>query len=156
MPEAELHLFTGAAVYGSAGDKKAETMAKVLDKAKTLAEKGVRLRGPVPKQQLIEEFRQARCMLYRGDINETFCQAVGEAQAMGLPAVVTNLGSMGERVVNGRTGVVAGDDGAFSATAAQILTDTQLWLRMHRAALQTQRSWRWSHAAEAWERLIPQ
>ncbi|MEK9672764.1 MAG: glycosyltransferase family 4 protein [Rhodospirillaceae bacterium] len=154
-PGGELHLFTGAAVYGSAGDRKAQKMAKVLDKAKALAEKGVRLRGPVPKQQLIDEFRQARCMLYRGDINETFCHAVGEAQAMGVPAVVTDLGSMAERVADGCTGAVALTDAAFAENAVRVLTDETVWQRMHLAALETQRSWRWADAAATWERLIP-
>ncbi len=155
VPDGELHLFCGTQVYGAAGDAKARAMAKVLDKAKGMAAKGVRLRGPVPKHQLIEEFRQARCMLYRGDINETFCMAVGEAQAMGVPAVVTDLGSMRERVIDGATGVVATEDDVFSAAAVGVLTDPRLWLRQHREALATQRSWRWAQAADAWEGLIP-
>lgn len=155
VPGAELHLFTGAAVYGAAGDRKGEEMAKVLDKAKALQEKGVRLRGPVPKQALVEEFRQARCMLYRGDINETFCMAVGEAQAMGVPAVVTDLGSMAERVIDGETGFVAADDAAFSRAAVALLTDEALWSRQQAAARAKQRAWRWPDAARAWEALLP-
>ena len=155
VPGAELILFTGAAVYGSAGAAKADPMAKVLDKAKSLEEKGVRLPGPVPKQHLIDEFRQARCMLYRGDINETFCMAVGEAQAMGMPAVVTDLGSMRERVIDGETGFVARDDQAFADAAVKLLSDDALWSAQQAAALEKQRSWRWPEAAEAWERLLP-
>ncbi|PIW30316.1 MAG: hypothetical protein COW30_02660 [Rhodospirillales bacterium CG15_BIG_FIL_POST_REV_8_21_14_020_66_15] len=155
VPGAELFLFTGAAVYGSAGEAKADPMAKVLDKARTLEEKGVRLPGPVPKQRLVEEFRQARCMLYRGDINETFCMAVGEAQAMGLPAVVTDLGSMRERVMDQETGFVAGNDRAFADAAVRLLTDDALWSAQQAAALANQRSWRWPDAARAWEALLP-
>ena len=155
VPAAELFLFTGAAVYGAAGDAKAEVMAKVLDKAKALEEKGVRLQGPVPKQRLIEEFRQARVMLYRGDINETFCMSVAEAQCMGLPAVVTDLGSMAERVADGETGYVAQTDAAFSEAAVRLLTDDDLWSAQQAAALAKRRSWLWADAAEAWERLLP-
>ena len=155
VPGAELHLFTGAATYGSVGDAKAGAMTKVLDKAKSLAEKGVRLRGAVPKAQLIEEFRAARCMLYRGDLNETFCQAVGEAQAMGLPAVVQDLGSMRERVIHDETGFVTKNDDDFSAAAVSLLTDDALWRAQQAAALVKQRSWRWTDAAQAFERLLP-
>lgn len=155
VPGAELLLFTGAAVYGSAGEAKADPMAKVLDKAKSLEHKGVRLQGPVPKQHLIEEFRQARCMLYRGDINETFCMSVGEAQAMGLPCVVTDLGSMRERVIDGETGFVARDDAGFSDAAVNLLTDDGLWTQHQATALAKQRSWRWPDAAAAWEALLP-
>ena len=154
VPEAELHLFTGAATYGSAGDAKADQMAAVLAQADALMHQGVVVRGPVPKSQLIDEFREARCMLYRGDINETFCLAVGEAQAMGVPAVVQKYGSVVERVVDGETGYVADDDRAFAEAAIKLLSDEELWRRQHRTALDKQRSWRWPDAAAAFENLI--
>ncbi len=72
------------------------------------------LSPPVPKVQLSQELRASRVMLYRGDINETFCLAVGEAQAMGVPAVVGKLGSVVERVIDGETGFVAEDEEAFA------------------------------------------
>ena len=154
VPKAELHLFTGAATYGSAGDAKANQITTVLAQANALKDQGVVVRGPVPKSQLIEEFREARCMLYRGDINETFCLAVGEAQAMGVPAVVQNYGSVVERVIDGETGYVAEDDGAFAEAAIKLRSDDQLWIRQHRKALVKQRSWRWQDAAAAFESLI--
>ena len=93
-------------------------------------------------------------MLYRGDINETFCLAVGEAQAAGVPAVVQNYGSVVERVVDGETGYVAKDDWAFAEAAIKLLSDEQLWRRQHRMALEKQRTWRWPDAAAAFESLI--
>ena len=155
VPGAELHLFTGAATYGSVGAGKADPMARILDMAKGLAGKGVVIRGPVPKSTLIEEFRSARCMLYRGDINETFCLAVGEAQAMGVPAVVQDLGSVVERVVDGVTGFVRPSDSGFAEAAVQLLSDDALWTRQHEGALARQRAWRWPDAAAAFENLIP-
>ncbi len=154
-PGAELHLFTGAATYGAVGDAKAEAMARVLERAKALEDKGVRIRGPVSKGQLIEEFQSSRCMLYRGDLNETFCLAVGEAQAMGVPAVVERLGSVVERVIDGETGFIANDARGFAEAAVRLLNDDDLWGRQHRAALDKQRSWRWPDAAAAFEKLIP-
>ncbi len=154
VPGAELHLFTGAATYGSAGDAKANQMAAVLAQADALMNQGVVLRGPVPKSQLIDEFREARCMLYRGDVNETFCLAVGEAQAMGVPAVVQNYGSVVERVIDGETGYVADNDRAFTEAAIKLLSDEELWRHQHRTALDKQRSWRWPDAAAAFENLI--
>ena len=154
VPGAELHLFTGAATYGSAGDAKANQMAAVLAQADALMNQGVVLRGPVPKSQLIDEFREARCMLYRGDVNETFCLAVGEAQAMGVPAVVQKYGSVVERVIDGETGYVADNDRAFTEAAIKLLSDEELWRHQHRTALDKQRSWRWPDAAAAFENLI--
>jgi len=154
VPTAELHLFTGAATYGSIGDAKAGEMAGVLARAEGLADQGVVVRGPVPKATLVEEFRQARCMLYRGDENETFCLALGEAQAMGVPAVVTPRGSVVERVIDGATGFIARDDAAFALAATRLLTDDALWSAQHDEALARQRAWRWPQAAAAFEELL--
>ncbi len=155
VPDAELHVFAGPATYGNVGARKEIAMNAVLDRARAMDGAGVRLRGPLPKAALIGELRAARAMLYRGDLEETFCLAVGEAQAMGVPAVVENFGSVGERVIDGETGFVAADDAAFADCARRLLTDDALWRAQHLAALAKQRSWRWADAAAAFERLIP-
>ncbi len=154
VPRAELHVFAGAATYGHVGAAKAGQMEAVLDQARALEDQGVRLRGPVPKAQLVKELRAARVMLYRGDLNETFCLAVGEAQAMGVPAVVENLGSVRERVLDGETGFVVRDRASFADSAARLLTDDGLWRVQHLAALDKQRHWRWPQAAAAFEALL--
>jgi glycosyltransferase involved in cell wall biosynthesis len=119
-----------------------------------LRSEGVVVRGPVPKSQLVAEFREARAMLYRGDLNETFCLAVGEAQASGVPAVVGTLGSVVERVRDGETGFIARDDDAFADAAVRLLSDDALWRRQHEAALKFQRTWGWPEAAQAFEALL--
>ena len=155
VPGAELHVFAGAATYGHVGEDKAARMETVLSRARAMEASGVRLCDPVAKDRLIEELRASRVMLYRGDLNETFCLAVGEAQAMGVPAVVENLGSINERVIDGETGFVASDDATFAEAAVRLLGDDDLWRRQHRAALARQRNWRWQQAAAAFEELIP-
>lgn len=154
VPGAELHVFSGAATYGAAGARKSGPMGDVLAKAESLRDKGVCLRAPVGKAKLVEELRLARVMLYKGDINETFCLAVAEAQAMGVPAVVQPIGSMPERVRDRETGFIAADDRAFTLAACSLLTDDALWQQQHRQALQIQRGWRWDDAAAAFEELI--
>ena len=155
VPGAELQVFAGAATYGQVGEDKALAMETVLSRARAMEADGVRLSDPVAKDRLIEELRASRVMLYRGDINETFCLAVGEAQAMGVPAVVENLGSVSERIIDGETGFIASNDAAFADHAVRLLGDDGLWQRQHLAALEKQRSWRWQQAAAAFERLIP-
>jgi glycosyltransferase involved in cell wall biosynthesis len=156
VPGAELHLFSGAATYGSAGAAKAQEMETILDKARSLADQGVVLRGPVPKSELIQEFRKSRVMLYKGDLNETFCLAVGEAQAAGVPAVVQKLGSVVERVVDEKTGAITDTDQEFSSSAINLLNDDDLWRDQHKAAIEMQGAWGWSQAAQAFEELIPE
>lgn len=157
--EAELHVFSGAATYGAAGAAKAPAMRAVLEKAESLSEYGVVLRQPVGKAILIEELRSSRALLYRGDINETFCYAVAEAQALGIPCVVKDIGSMRERVVDGETGYVCADspagDIAFARRAVEILSGSDAdWRAMHHRARELQRRWGWDGAAERWETLI--
>ncbi|MCK5296117.1 MAG: glycosyltransferase family 4 protein, partial [Alphaproteobacteria bacterium] len=154
-PEAEIHVFSGATVYNLKDEKKNQQMKAVLEKAEKMADAGVKIRTPVMKTKLLEEMQKSRVLLYRGDINETFCLAVGEAQAAGVPAVVKPIGSVTERVVHGLTGIVADDDEAFAQAAVKLLTDDDEWHYMKNGAIATQRDWRWDNAAEAFEMLIP-
>jgi glycosyltransferase involved in cell wall biosynthesis len=154
VPKAELRIYSGPAVYGPAGAKHAEAMARVLDRAAALGDYGVRQLQPLPRAALIDALQQARIMLYRGDVNETYCAAVAEAQALGVPAVVTPLGSLPERVTNGVTGVIAHDDAAFATAAVELLTDDALWRRIHVAALAQRRGLSWDDVAIRFEGLM--
>ncbi len=153
VPHAELHIFAGMATYGAAGQAKAGKMGPVLERAAALADKGVILRGPVPKTQLVGELAQARLLMYRGDIGETFCSAVAEAQAMGVPTVLEDIACMKERLIQGQTGYVTQGAEDFANRSLQLLTDDALWSTQHQACLEQQRSWRWEHAAREFERI---
>jgi glycosyltransferase involved in cell wall biosynthesis len=154
VPAAELHIYAGAAVYGAAAAGKSEQMAAVLARADALADAGVRRFAPVGREALAAALSGARAMLYRGDPGETFCLALAEAQAMGVPAIVTPLGAVGERVVDGVSGTVARDDRAFAAAAIEVLRDDGLWRRRHLAALKHQGGLSWDAVAARFEALI--
>ncbi|HIJ39075.1 MAG TPA: glycosyltransferase, partial [Rhodospirillaceae bacterium] len=153
-PQAELHIFAGAAIYGAVGAAKAQEMAAVLETAASLAAQGVVLRGPLPKADLVREMTEARVFLYRGDPGETFCYAAAEAQAMGLPGVVEDIACMAERVVDGQTGFVVKGQAAFADAAHALLNNDHLWQAQHQAALRLQGRWSWDDAAQAFENLI--
>jgi hypothetical protein len=155
MPTAHLELFSGAATYKAQGPK-AEQMAAVLARAEDLAGAGVVLRTPLPKDALAVELAQARVLIYRGEPGEAFCLAVADAQAMGVPAVVSAVGALPERVHDGVTGFVtpAGDQAAFGAAVVRLLNDDLLWQQQHNASLDLQRQWGWDETAAAFERLI--
>lgn len=152
VPAAELHLYTGAATYGGDARLRARA-APVLARAAALAGAGVRLRDPLPRPALAERFGAARAMLYRGDPGETFCLALAEAQAVGLPCVVTPLGAVAERVVDGETGVVARGDDAFAEAAVSLLSDDAAWAAMHAAALARGPGPDWDDVAARFEEL---
>ena len=132
VPDGTLHVFAGAGVYG--GDARlAARAAPVL--ARAAHTPGVVLRGPQPRATLAAAYAQARAMLYLGDPGETFCLAVAEAQAAGLPCVLGAEGAVAERVVDGRTGLLAADDEAFADGAIRLLRNDAAWSAMHSAAL---------------------
>jgi len=118
------------------------------------AASGVRRFAPVGREALATALLEARVMLYRGDPGETFCLALAEAQAMGVPAVVEPLGSTTERVIDGVTGRVAEDDDAFVAAAVALLSDDGLWRRWHLAALEQQRGLSWDAVGARFEALM--
>ena len=111
VPAAELHIYAGPAVYGaSASAERRGGWRRCCARADALAAHGVRRFAPVGREALPTCSPGARVMLYRGDPGETFCLALAEAQAMGVPAVVEPLGCVAERVIDGVTGRVAQDD----------------------------------------------
>jgi glycosyltransferase involved in cell wall biosynthesis len=153
VPGAELHIYGGPAVYGAVGAARARAMEAVLARADALAPSGVRRHAPLPRAQLAAALEDARVMLYRGDVGETFCLAVAEAQALGVPAVVEALGALAERVIDGETGAVAADDARFATAAIALLSDDALWRRQHEAALAHQKGLSWDEVAGRFEEL---
>ena len=154
VPEAELHIYAGPAVYGALGAKRADEMEAVLARADTLGRYGVRRFAPIGREQLASVLAGARAMLYRGDPGETFCLSLAEAQAMGVPAVVTALGAVAERVTDGLSGRVATSDADFAASAIAVLRDDDLWRRWHSGALEHQRGLSWDMVAGRFEALM--
>jgi glycosyltransferase involved in cell wall biosynthesis len=151
VPLAELHIYAGEMVYGSA---RTARMDEVLARADSLAAHRIRRFAPVGRAQLAAALSGARVMLYRGDPGETFCLALAEAQAMGVPAIVQPLGSAPERIIDGATGRVAGDDDAFAIAAIAALRDDTLWRRWHLAAVATQGGSSWDSVAARFEALM--
>jgi glycosyltransferase involved in cell wall biosynthesis len=153
VPTAELHIYAGGAVYGIAGSPRAQQMEAVLARAQALGACGVRRFPPIGREALANALLGARVMLYRGDPGETFCLALAEAQAMGVPAVTKPLGSTPERVIDEVTGRVTADDDDFAAAAVTVLRDDVLWRRWHLAALARQRGLSWDAVGARFEAL---
>jgi glycosyltransferase involved in cell wall biosynthesis len=154
VPQAELHIFAGPRVYRDVADESEERMETVLARAEDMQVHGVRRHTPVGRPALALMLAGARVMLYRGDPGETFCLALAEAQAMGVPAVVQARGSVVERVIDGVTGHIAADDDSFAAAAITLLRDDDLWRRFHTQALARQRGQSWDDIAAQFETLI--
>lgn len=154
IPEAELHIFSSWKTYGKWGESVKERMKQEMDYVSGFAHAKVIIRDVLPKQDLFNEMLNGRAIFYKGDKAETFCLAVAEAQALGLPAVVTDLGSMKERVIDGLTGFVAQSEKDFIRFAKEILTNDELWMTMTYKSREFGRSLTWKIAAEKFLQII--
>jgi glycosyltransferase involved in cell wall biosynthesis len=154
VPRAELHIYAGPEVYRGLSAKRTSEMETVLARANALAECGVRRFAPVGREALAARLESARVMLYRGDPGETFCLSLAEAQAMGVPAIVTPLGAVSERVIDGVSGRVAASDEGFADAAIAVLRQDDLWRRWHSGALEHQRGLSWDMVAARFEALL--
>ena len=148
VPTAELHVFAGWKTYGAWGVSVKKRMQTEIDYAGLFASSNVIIREVIPKAELFEEMRQGRAIFYRGDRAETFCLAVAEAQALGLPAVVCDLGSMKERVAHGVTGFVVNNEEEFINSSISILQNEELHNRMSNNAMLASKDLTWISAAK--------
>lgn len=157
LPTATLHVHSSLATYGDLAPRHQARAAPILARAQALADDGVILAPPLAKPQLAAALAASRVLLYGGDPGETFCLAVAEAQAAGLPAVVARSTCLAERVRDGETGFVVADDDAagFSARALDLLRDDDLWQAQHEACRARQRGLSWTEVAALWEELLP-
>jgi glycosyltransferase involved in cell wall biosynthesis len=147
VPKAELHIFSSWQTYGKWGVAVKARMKLEMEYASGFLNHNVVIREVLPKADLFKEMINGRAIFYRGDRAETFCLAIAEAQALGLPAVVTDLGSMKERVIDSQTGFVAQSDKDFVRFAIEILTNDKLWKEMHDNSIKNGRNITWQKAA---------
>ena len=151
---AKLKLFAGIATYGSFGNKHKDMINRILFKAKSLKNRGVKVSSPLSREKLFNQIRKSRVLMYKGTSDETFCMAVAESQVLGIPAVVCNEGCLNERVINDETGYVCESEEEFSAKSIKILKDDKTWMRMHKNLLCNNNHLDWSEVARKWKKII--
>lgn len=97
-------------------------------------DKVVTLMGALSPERVREQLNWADLMLHAA-VSEGFCNAVLEAQAMGLPVVCSDAGGLPENVLNGVTGMVVPrrDPQAFAEALGRLAADGALRRRMSQA-----------------------
>jgi glycosyltransferase involved in cell wall biosynthesis len=146
--DAELHIFAEWKTYGVLGKSVKHRIQTEIEYASQFTGNKIVIRDLMPKHELLQEMRNGCAILYRGDRAETFCLAVAEAQALGLPAVVSNLGAMKEKVEHGVTGFVVKNDADFVTSTLCILSDDQLHESISSAAKIRYVEMNWLNAAK--------
>ena len=159
LPDARLRIYAGTQTYQLSRGKNYHSIQSALQKAHDAALSGVEVFDPVRGKELVDKLLACRVMLYQGDIGqgnvgETFCLAVAEAQALGIPAVVQPIGSLPERVIDGVTGFIAQTDQAFIEKALLLLQDDDTWLTFHRNCLAYQRQRTYADMVEDYEKTF--
>jgi glycosyltransferase involved in cell wall biosynthesis len=155
VPDAELHIF--GCEYG-----KADGSQDLGEALRGAPQPGVYWRGAVSKSTLAQELRAAALMAYPCIFRETFCLAVAEAQAAGLPAVTSDRAALAERVADGVDGfLIPGrpgkpkNDGAFVHAVVRLLREDNLWQQLGaEAARKAHRLYDWDVIAAGWEREL--
>lgn len=146
VDDAELHVFGYDVDLSAAGSHAAD-------------QPGVVVRGRLTKSALAREFQSAAVMAYPCTFKETFCTAVAEAQAAGLPVVTADRAALRERVTDGVDGsTLAGAPGtpefddAFVAAVVNLLVDESLRRRQATAAAtKARQNYDWADIAGRWE-----
>ncbi len=118
------------------------------------AKAAIGIRTAVPREEMMQDIRNSRAMIYLGHKTEAFCLSLAEAQALGVPCVVAPVAVLPERVVDGVTGFVRGDEHGFAAAALSLLNDDALWRKQHEAALRLQQGLSWPEYAERFEAAL--
>ena len=151
VPNAKLHIFAGHKTYGG---RNKEKIKNILNAVRDLNDSSIKLFEPIPKKQLFNKLLNYRAMLYKGDPGETFCLSVAEAQALGVPCVVKPIGSLGERVKDKITGIVAIKDEDFYNGAISILKEDKVWMTYRDNSLKFQRDYQWEKIAKIYANLL--
>lgn len=94
----------------------------------------VELLGRVSREQVVKYYADANLMLHAA-LSEGFCNAIVEAQAMGLPIVTSDAGGLPENIEDNVTGFVvpSRNPKAMAEKLALLLGDAQLRHQMGKA-----------------------
>ncbi len=105
------------------------------EKNKWIGDSPVQVTGWLEKSQLISKLQQSDIFLLPS-LWEGMPIALIEAQAMGIPAVVTNIVGNKDIVVHGKTGFLASSEKEMSVYTQKLIDDPSLRLKMGAAARQ--------------------
>ena len=151
VPNAKLNIYAGSKTYGGRNSKGINT---ILNKINNINNNSINIFEPIEKYKLFKKIVNSRAMFYPGDKGETFCLAVAEAQALGLPCLVKPIGCLEERVKHKITGEVINDDDDFVDAAVNILTNDKDWIFYRNNCLKLQRNLRWDNIALMYLKIL--
>ena len=79
------------------------------------------------QQNLIDDLLSSRVFLVPGHKAELYCLAAEEARELCVPIVTMGIGSLSERVINGKTGFIANSYDEFAEYTLELFRNNDLW-----------------------------
>jgi glycosyltransferase involved in cell wall biosynthesis len=106
---------------------------------------GVELHGPVPRAELMAQYRASDALLFPS-LCDGFGMVVTEAWASGLPVITTGCAGAADLLKPGGNGILirAGDAAAVAGSIDWCLSHRPQLRAMRESALATAAGWRWS------------
>jgi glycosyltransferase involved in cell wall biosynthesis len=161
-PGAEFYLYTGMSLYGEQFSDWEAQLGKLYEHARQMP--GVHLREPLPKARLARELMSAWLSVYPSHFLECCSIASLECQAAGTPMITSDLGGLGDTIVNGETGILIPIDNPelksyspeyqarFVNHTINLMRDQNAWTRLSRnAKLKAAECYTWQGIAREWE-----
>jgi glycosyltransferase involved in cell wall biosynthesis len=153
-PNAELHVFSGMALYagtncqGAEIDRQYKPIFELLSRTA-----GVTLHGNVLQNQLARELCTSSIFVYPNTFEETSCISAIEAMAAGCAIITSRRGALPETIAD--AGIFIDGNPASEAYRAQfvqhvcdIMSDEHAWRSLHYRALARSRNTTWQVIAQ--------
>tara|TARA_B100000686_G_scaffold272371_1_gene289479 strand:+ start:149 stop:1180 length:1032 start_codon:yes stop_codon:yes gene_type:complete len=154
VPDAELHVYSSLLFRGSKTRLPDPALSEILQLVAQSYSSRVKIFAPVPDAQMAEVYTGARAHLYPGDPRDLLCPTLGDSQASGLPAVGRDLGGVGERLLNGKSGFLAKDDDVFKKRVIRLVNDDDFFMEASKVAKKEQSKRSWDDVASDLERIF--
>lgn len=154
VPQAELHIYSGGALWGWDNDQFRGMYNKMIQSR-------ILFHGQIGKEALAKRINEAKIYLYPCTFLETFCLTILEAMAAGCVPITTNLGNLPNIINDGKTGyIIEGEPKDFmwqheaADRVKELLLHPTKFETMSDAARKFASKFTWSKAAKKFEELV--
>lgn len=158
-PQARLEVCSGMGVYGLSNEEDKAGFGSLYRRLQSMPQ--TNLHGSIRQAELADLLCRQRIFVYPNTFDETFCIAVLEAQAAGLPVVTSRRAALAERVTHGVDGfLIDGDPSSasyqrqFVDATCRLLTDDDLWTRFSLSARAKAAGTTYEKVAQHWMEIF--
>ena len=100
------------------------------------------------KENLMIDLASSRLCLIPGHKAELFCIAAEEAKELCVPIITMGIGSLSERIDNGKNGLIASNEKQFAEFTIELMNNDELWNSMRNYMLEKRGSMEWSNISK--------